>query len=291
MLKRFSPLALVLALAGCGDKDATTNNSVAEASSANSAAAGQDGTSIVRLDCGTIKVADFSKSFSDKEIYPHEPKTLTDSCYLINHNGQQLLWDTGLPTALKGTSHTEGDFTTSLDKTVPEQLAELGLKPEDIDIVGISHGHFDHTGQAAHFPNATLLIGKPDYESSAGKDDPFGPWRAGGKSDSVKFVETGETDVFGDGSVKALSLPGHTPGHMALLVNLASGPVLLTGDLYHATEAREQRGVPGFNSDRAQTLESMDKFEKLAKQIGAKVIIQHEPADVGKLPAFPQAAK
>ena len=50
-------------------------------------------------------------------------------------------------------------------------------------------------------------------------------------------------------------------------------------------------GVPSFNVDRADTLASHDRFEKLAKNLGVKVIIQHEPGDVGKLPAFPEAAK
>ena len=100
-----------------------------------------------------------------------------------------------------------------------------------------------------------------------------------------------DQDVFGDGSVMALHLPGHTPDHLALLVKLASGPVLLTGDLYHATEARQKRGVPPFNTSRIETLASIDRFEKLAKETGAKVIIQHEPADIAKLPAFPAAAK
>jgi glyoxylase-like metal-dependent hydrolase (beta-lactamase superfamily II) len=282
---------LAIALAGCGN-GSPANDTAAETPLANSASpAATAGTSIVRLDCGTIKVGDFSKAFSDKQIYPHQAKTLTDSCYLVTHNGQQLLWDTGLPAALKGKTQTEGDFTTTLTKTVPEQLAQLGVKPQDIDFVGISHMHFDHTGQAAQFPQATLLIGKPDYDQSAGKDDPFGPWRKGGNGGSIKFVVSGEADVFGDGSVTALFLPGHTAGHMALLVKLASGPVLLSGDLYHASEAREQRGVPGFNSSREETLASMDKFEALAKQNGAKVIIQHEPDDIAKLPSFPQAAE
>jgi len=76
-----------------------------------------------------------------------------------------------------------------------------------------------------------------------------------------------------------------------LLVKLASGPVLLTGDVYHSRNAREKRGVPSFNTSREQTLRSMDRFEKLAKDTGAKVIIQHEPRDIGLLPAFPQAAQ
>jgi hypothetical protein len=76
-----------------------------------------------------------------------------------------------------------------------------------------------------------------------------------------------------------------------LLVKLASGPVLLSGDLYHSTIAREKRAMPGFNTSRAETLASMDRFEKIAKETGAKVIIQHEPADIAKLPAFPAAAQ
>jgi N-acyl homoserine lactone hydrolase len=278
----------LMALAGCNPGQPANDDSNGPAIVNLGAAENQP--SIVRLDCGTIKVGDFSVSFSDRQIYPHGPKTLTNSCYLIAHKGKQLLWDTGLPAALKGKTQTEGDFTTSLDKTIPEQLAQLGLKPEDIDIVGISHMHFDHTGQAAQFPRATLLIGRADYDRSAGKDDPFGPWRQA-KGGNLQFVVGGRSDLFGDGAVEVLHLPGHTPDHLALLVNLASGPVLLSGDLYHAAEAREKRGVPGFNSDRAQTLASMDKFEALAKETGAKVIIQHETADVGKLPAFPQAAR
>ena len=67
--------------------------------------------------------------------------------------------------------------------------------------------------------------------------------------------------------------------------------MLLSGDLYHALEAREKKGVPPFNTSRKETLASMDKFEKLAKETGAKVIIQHEPRDIAKLPPFPKAAE
>ncbi|MEO5774628.1 MAG: N-acyl homoserine lactonase family protein [Sphingomicrobium sp.] len=276
--------AIALSLAACAKPAETADNGAAT----NAAAATAARLSIVRLDCGTIKVGDFSKAFSDQQIYAHGPKTLTDSCYLISHGDQHLLWDTGLPAALKGKSNTEGDFTASLDKTIVEQLAQLRVKPEEIDVVGISHMHFDHTGQAAAFPNARLVIGKSDLDKSAGKDDPFGPWR---KQGAQVTAQDADIDIFGDGSVTALFLPGHTPGHHALLVKLGSGPVLLSGDLYHAAEAREKRGVPPFNTDRSQTLASMDKFEGVAKQTGAKVIVQHEPADIAKLPAFPNAGE
>lgn len=89
-----------------------------------------------------------------------------------------------------------------------------------------------------------------------------------------------------------LRLPGHTPGHSGLLVRLKEkGPVLLTGDLAHFSENYESNGVPTFNVNRAESLASLDRFKKLADNLKATVIIQHEPADVGKLPAFPQAAE
>ena len=65
---------------------------------------------------------------------------------------------------------------------------------------------------------------------------------------------------------------------------------MLSGDLYHFTEQVERRGVPPFNTSRAETLASMDRFDRLARNLHARPIIQHEPADVAKLPAFPEAA-
>jgi glyoxylase-like metal-dependent hydrolase (beta-lactamase superfamily II) len=89
-----------------------------------------------------------------------------------------------------------------------------------------------------------------------------------------------------------LSLPGHTPGHHSLLVRLPqTGAVLLTGDLYHLTEAVQNRSVPIFNTNRADTLASIDRFEAIRRNLRARVVIQHEPADIAKLPAFPESAR
>ena len=244
---------------------------------------------IVRLECGNGTVKNFNAFFSDTNEYPAGPRVITDSCYLIRHGSDYLLWDTGFPAAIKGKSTDMGAIVARLEKSIPEQLAILRLTADDIDVVGISHMHGDHVGQAADFPNAKLLIGKKDLELSKGPKDPFGPWR--GANAKVQPMEGGDIDVFGDGSVIALNLPGHTPGHMALLVKLASGNVMLSGDLYHATIARQLKGIPPFNSSRAETLASIDRFERLARSYRAKVIIQHEPADIAKLPAFPREAR
>jgi glyoxylase-like metal-dependent hydrolase (beta-lactamase superfamily II) len=254
----------------------------------NAEATAKSRLSLTRLDCGTATIKDFDAFFSDKPgLYAKGPREVSDGCYVIRHGDQTLLWDTSFPASLAGSEKDMGPLIARLDKSVAQQLRELGINAADIDIVGISHMHSDHTGQAAEFPNARLIIGKGDFEQTKGKDDPFGPWR---KEGANLTAATADVDVFGDGSVVAVHLPGHTPDHLALLVRLASGPVLLSGDMYHSREAREKRGVPPFNTSREQTLASMDKFEKLAKETGAKVVIQHEPRDIELLPAFPQAA-
>lgn len=248
-----------------------------------------------RLDCGAAQVNDLNR-FSDINAFTGKAMRLASSCYLIKHGEAYMLWDTGLSAALKGAAiSSTAPLSATVTETIPEQLAKIGVKPEQISLIGISHYHFDHIGQAGTFPQAKLMIGKGDYDSLAatppqnGADPaPLKNWFGGsGKSESV----SGDKDVFGDGTVTMLDLPGHTPGHHGLMVKLARrGNVLLTGDLAHFRENYEADGVPGFNYNRADTLASLARFKGLAKNLPATVIIQHDARDIAKLPAFPAAA-
>ena len=245
-----------------------------------------------RLDCGTVQVNDLDV-FSDTRAYVGRRKTLTDSCYLIRHGDRYMLWDSGVPAVLLGVpTSPSGAISMTMGITIVDQLARIGVKPEQIELLGISHLHGDHTGQAASFPGAMLLIGAGDWAALTAKPSPPGVnavplahWLRGhGKVDPV----TRDRDVFGDGSVTMIDLPGHTAGHHGLLVRLRrGGAVLLSGDQFHFAENFTTNGVPSFNADRAATMASHHRFKKLAANLRARVIIQHEPADVAKLPAFP----
>lgn len=254
-------------------------------------AAPQPELALWRLDCGEIHVADLD-TFSDAFLYEGQEKTLTDSCYLIRHGERYLLWDTGLPGELAGRDVEEGGYRMTLRERVRDQIARIGVRPDQVTFVGISHYHDDHTGQAAEFPGATLLIGAPDWEVVRGRPEAaarFRPWIDGAAA--VRPVAR-DHDVFGDGSVVMLNMPGHTPGHHALLVRLHDrSPVLLTGDLYHFTEQVRNAGVPSFNADRADTLASFARFLAIADSLDAEIIIQHEANDIRRLPAFPEAAR
>lgn len=252
---------------------------------------------LYRLSCGSVGVSDLN-AFSDTEAYTGKSRELAVSCYLIKHGEDWVLWDTGLPL---DTDSMKVPFKLTLKETILQQLEKIELKAEDIDYVVLSHGHVDHSGSAESFPNAKLVIQRADYEFMKGKPD-AAKARFMDPSyieDFIKKEESGgvilldgDADIFKDGTLKAISLPGHTPGHMALLLNLAeTGPVILSGDQWHFKENRTGNGVPTFNFDRADTLASSDKLNHLLENKKAKLVIQHESPENQELPVFPEFLK
>ena len=198
-----------------------------------------------------------------------------------------MVWDTG---------YLPGSVPNATNRPLADLLKQMNVNPDDVKYVGISHFHADHTGQLGALKNATLLIGKGDWDGITA-NPPVGGANAKGFAEWIaekRKLETlsADKDVFGDATVMVLRAPGHTPGHSILLVRLKeTGPVLLSGDAVHFLENYDYEGVPGFNFDRAQTIASIQRIKQLQKNLKATLIIQHDPRDIGKLPAFPAAAK
>ena len=181
---------------------------------------------------------------------------------------------------------------TTPNVSLVDQLAQINLKPEQIKYVGISHYHGDHIGQVGSFPKATPLIGKGDWDvltspksPEMANPAPFANWIKGdGEVEPLPL----DKDVLGDGSAIML----YTPGHHSLLVKLPQmGAVLISGDLAHFRENYDTNGAPTFNTDRAQTLASLDRAKKIVAGSKATVIIHHYARDIVKLPVFPASAK
>jgi N-acyl homoserine lactone hydrolase len=244
--------------------------------------------SLTRFECGTPQAPTaVNQRFSDTFAYGDLKLQFVYSCYLIKHGDDYMVWDTGFaPTAPN----------TAPKVTLVDLLAKIDVKPDQIKYVGISHYHADHTGQVNSFPKATLLIGAKEWEAISSPKPPeganFKPFESWIKGDSKVEPVPLDKDVFGDGTVIMLRTPGHTAGHSSLLVKLAQmGPVILTGDAVHFRENYDSDGVPWFNFDRAQTVASIERIKKIASNLKATVIIQHDARDVEKLPAFPASAK
>jgi N-acyl homoserine lactone hydrolase len=251
-------------------------------------AQGAADVTLTRFECGTSQApTEVNLRFSDTYAYGDLKLQLVFSCYLIKHGNEYMIWDTG---------HPMSAGAVAPKVSLVDLLGQINVKPDQIKYVGISHYHGDHIGQVASFPKATLLIGKGDWDGLTNpkpgpgvNPEPFANWIKGeGKAEPVLL----DKDVFGDGTVLMLNTPGHTPGHHSLMVKLPqTGNVLLTGDLAHFRENYENSGVPSFNTNRAETVASIDRFKKIASNLKATVIIQHDARDVSKLPAFPAAAK
>jgi N-acyl homoserine lactone hydrolase len=249
------------------------------------------------IDCGSLTFKDMSM-FSDTGHYDGKKNgSMVDPCFLLQHPAGFFLWDTGLGDALVGHDPpvNEDGVGLHVQKTLVGQLAQIGVRPADIKVLAFSHFHVDHTGNANLFTAATWLINEEELRWALGKPTP--PVVVPESFNAYKNVQTrmvsGDYDVFGDGTIRILRTPGHTPGHQVLLVKLAhTGPVLLSGDLYHLASDRPLAGdsagqVMTINADRAQTLASMNRVESILKNTASRLVIQHDPADFASLPKFP----
>jgi N-acyl homoserine lactone hydrolase len=225
------------------------------------------------LQCGQGHAGDLSRWTPGVNV--GTPVDVVDNCYLIHHAQGYLLWDTGITEAAAakpaGIAGQNGAPDWKLAKTPTAQLAEINVKPSDINYVAVSHTHPDHIGNVELFPQAMLLVQKAEYEWPT----PFGAGRFKPEHPVTKLE--GDHDVFGDGSVTIISTPGHTPGHQSLVVKLPkTGTVVLSGDAVHFTGSWENRRVPAGNVDKDKTLASMQRIADLLAQTHGQLWINHD---------------
>ena len=235
------------------------------------------------MECGQGAVPDLSR-WSPGVNVGVKTEYVTN-CYLVRHGKGWLLWETGAGDDLVNVPEGRGSFTRwRLKRTLASQLAEIGVKPDDVNFIAASHTHFDHIGNVNLFPKSVLLMQKAEYQWPLPKGGPrFNP------AHPVTQLE-GDHDVFGDGSAVLLATPGHTPGHQSFLLRLKNtGPILFTGDAAHFRENWEFRRVPSFNTNREQSLQSMERIAAIVASTKAQLWIHHDKPQADgqkKSPAF-----
>jgi glyoxylase-like metal-dependent hydrolase (beta-lactamase superfamily II) len=246
------------------------------------------------FDCGTLKDRDGVAYGLSREQLP--PRDLSDPCALVVHPRGTLLWETGLHESVNQTP-AGGDTRPGrprtgdrVDTPLRDQLQHAGYGPNMITYVALSHAHWDHTGNLRDFiGSSTWLVQRAERDSIFGAAPlPNRADFAGVERMNVQVLE-GDHDVFGDGRVRLILAPGHTPGHQVLLVQLPrTGAVLLSGDLYHfAEELTLKAETAGRNAGTIAA--SKAKIQELLAQTGAQFWIQHDRnhyAKLRKAPAF-----
>jgi len=253
------------------------------------------------FDCGKLEGGDPAR-FSLKR----EEMATTDmsvACYLVVHPRGTLMWDVGAvpdrdvtspgtPTRYHIVLPNGNERFVTTTQTLKTQLAGAGYTPADVNYLALSHYHYDHTANANLFAGATWLVRQaerdvmfPQKPNELTRPDTYSSLR----TSKTTIIKTDDYDVFGDGAVVLKLTPGHTPGHNVLFVKLAkTGPVVISGDLYHYPEERSLHRVPTFDVDPKQTAASRTALDAFMKTAGAQLWIQHDYAATAKMKKAPQ---
>jgi N-acyl homoserine lactone hydrolase len=245
------------------------------------------------FDCGVIHTTNGDAYSLKKEEMASTEMSIP--CILVAHPKGTLMWDNGdIPDRAfppGGGRATLGVVTQ--DRPLLPQLAAAGYAPGDITYLSMSHYHGDHVANANAFASATWLVRKVERDRMFSAEpivrSPVENYSELKNSRTI-ILDKDEWDVFGDGTVVIKSTPGHTPGHNVLFLKLKkTGPIVLSGDLYHYPEERTLGRLPVAEFNKDQTAASRAELEVFLKKTGAQLWIEHDiigNAKLKKAPAF-----
>ena len=165
------------------------------------------------------------------------------------------------------------------DDNVIAGLAALGLGPGDIDVVVCSHLHPDHCGCNEFFARATVMVHARELEAARAANAADRGY-VGADWDHPIPIEpiTGERDLYNDGRVVLIPLPGHTPGMLAALITLErTGPVLLASDTVSVRATLDTGILPKNTWNPDALTKSLEEVRRLEAS-GAMVICGHDAA-------------
>jgi len=242
---------------------------------------------LTRLDCGRLE-----GDLGMFETGGEGRVTLPVNAWLIRHPKGTVLFDCGMPASFTATT----DRTERISKflaidfagtdTVAAQLEDRDQDPGRVDIVVVSHLHFDHVGGLSMIPNARVIIQRAEWEAGlAAAENPatVHPSEDFDLGHDLVLVD-GEHDVFGDGAVVCIPTPGHTAGHQSLKVRLADGQeIVLTSDCCYFARTLDGGALPTFGFDLDKQSESLGRLRKL-RDAGARIIPGHDLQVVTALP-------
>jgi glyoxylase-like metal-dependent hydrolase (beta-lactamase superfamily II) len=245
------------------------------------------------LYCGEARIPDISPWSPGVNV--GQPAVFSDNCYLIHHGSDWMLWDSGYPDAIADLPDGIAgprNMRAYRKRTLVSQMAELGITPDQVTRIAFSHTHSDHVGNSNLFTAATWYVQQAEYDAAFGPEPTkygFNPASYAKLRDSKVVKLSGDYDVFGDGSVRILSTPGHTPGHQSLLVRLPkTGVVVLSGDIAHFEDNFVNRRVPGFNFNAEQSRQSMDRIDSIVKSEHGQLWINHDSKQSATIAHAPQ---
>jgi N-acyl homoserine lactone hydrolase len=229
--------------------------------------------------------------------------------FLVEHPGAgPILIDTGFhpSVAVKPTENlgrlarfTFKDIDMKPEQAVAAQLRERGIAATDVKVVVMTHLHIDHASAISDFPEATFVVSKAEWDAATtqGQFHGYVPRQFDHAFDyRLLDFENGDAnsfsgfarsfDLLGDGSLRCVYTPGHTLGHLSVVVRTAAGEVLVAGDALYLRRTLDDTHLPYRTEDEHLFRRSLREIQQYARETPeARIIPGHDWADWEKLPA------
>jgi len=220
--------------------------------------------------------------------------------FLIRHPQGDVVVDGGNPLAVARDAHAHwgalADLFTvrmSEDQHCAAQLSRFGVESASVSHIVQTHLHIDHTGALGHFRSATVVVHTRELRAARAADSPVDTGYVREDYDRPELrwqLVDGDLDLFGDGTIRLIETPGHSAGHMSLLLELSdTGPVLLTADATDNRAQWEGRQHPRALSSREHAARSVELLRNVAAQRNPLIIFGHDPDNWSQLKQAPES--
>jgi glyoxylase-like metal-dependent hydrolase (beta-lactamase superfamily II) len=211
--------------------------------------------------------------------------------YLLRSQGHNLLVNTGVGSA-ESNPGVVNYINAGVDGRLLQELQSVGVRPEEVDLVFFTHLHPDHVGYnlsqrspspKATFSNARYVVHQDDWAAFKSKElqdsIPFSFWdETLGPSESLGVLDFLDGEKALTSEITAIPTPGHTPGHMSLLINSGGQRALVLGDIaVHPAQITESDWSFLFELDQPLANRTRQEwFDRLASE-GTTVAACHFP--------------
>lgn len=185
-------------------------------------------------------------------------------------------------------------FDVKPEDEIGPQLRKMGIDPDDVGTVILTHLHTDHAGGLHHFPKARILANDIEFQTARGFKGKFAgyvphQWPEWFTPETIRFKQRGYgpftrcLPLTSKEDVVIVPTPGHTPGHLSVIVKTPEVSYFLAGDTSYTEELLQQRRPDGVSPNRKRALETLNTILEFARRQPTVYLPSHDPESADRL--------